>query len=125
MKRRSIKIKNTINHPPPPKVQVNLPSVINPSKINEGGIMSGVGSSIIQGFAFGTGSSLAHEAVHKVFEKNNSQENVSLPTINQPKCSINCENEYKSFMKCLQQNNNNSTSCNTYFDALQACQSRI
>ena len=118
MKRRSSKIKSTIN-PPPPKVQVNLPSVINQSKINEGGIMSGVGSTIIQGFAFGTGSSLANEAVNKVFEKN-----IPVQTISEPKCSINCENEYKSFITCLEQNNNNSTSCNTYFDALQACQSR-
>ena len=116
MKRRSSKIKSTIN-PPPPKVQ--SPSTINPSKINENGIMSGVGSTIIQGFAFGTGSSLAHEAVNKVFEKN-----VPVQTISEPKCSINCENEYKSFITCLQQNNNNPTSCNTYFDALQACNSR-
>lgn len=119
MKRRSIKIKNTINTPPPPKVQVNSP------KVNENGIMSGVGSTIIQGFTFGTGSSLAREAVNKVFEKNNSQDNVSLPIINEPKCSLNCENEYKSFIKCLQKNNNNSINCDTYFQDLQACQSRI
>lgn len=109
--------------PPPPAPTAPLSS----QPMSGGGFISGIGSTILQGFAFGTGSSLAREAVNGVFGGNNSSQNNPSQPIPESKYkgSHNCDNNNKTFINCLQENNNNSTACESYFNDLQACQSRM
>ena len=54
------------NHPPPS------------SEVKNTSVISNLASSVLQGFTFGTGSAIAHNAVNQVFNKEN---NVSQNTI--------------------------------------------
>merc|ERR1712125_186173 len=97
---------------------------------SQGGMLSGVGSTIAQGMAFGTGSAIAHRAVGAVansFSGSNEQpaqvENVqpmeqyaSLNT-NEP-----CVQDKKIYFDCLKQNNGNQASCSFLYDVLKSCQ---
>jgi hypothetical protein len=86
-------------------------------------------STMIQGFAFGTGSSIAREAVGSVMgggQQQAPQQEMPAPAaapapqqFGQQACAI--DNE--ALMQCLQQNNSNAGACQFYFDALQSCQS--
>ena len=109
--------KKCINQQPPPPATNN----------NHGGLIQGVTSTLLQGFAFGTGSSLAREAVNKVFDRNDSHKDVTSKTNNESKHwnNKNCETDYSSFVECLHRNNNNSIECTDYFNTLQACQYRM
>jgi len=87
-------------------------------------------SSMIQGFAFGTGSSIAREAVHSVMGGGQQQQqptNVPMesqqpaykPQAPQGPCAF--DNE--ALVSCLKANTSNAGSCEFYFNALQQCQS--
>jgi len=89
-------------------------------------------SSMIQGFAFGTGSSIAREAVHSVMgggQQQQQQQPMDVPMESQqpayrpqaPQGACAFDNE--ALMNCLKANASNAGSCEFYFNALQQCQS--
>ena len=83
---------------------------------------------MVQGFAFGTGSSIAREAVHSVMGGSNQSAPAPAPQMDAPMqrqqipqgpCAI--DNE--ALMNCLRANSGNAGACEFYFNALQTCQS--
>lgn len=93
----------------------------------------GLGSTMAQGFAFGTGSALAREAVGSIFGGGSSSSSApaaapapatAAPAPTPSYTAGPCEVDQKAFQSCLQQNPNNASVCDHYFTALQACQSR-
>lgn len=83
-----------------------------------------------QGFAFGTGSALAREAVGSIFGGHGSSAPAPAaaapaPAPMAPVSAGPCEYDQKAFQSCLQQNPTNASVCDQYFSALQACQSRM
>lgn len=90
-----------------------------------------------QGFAFGTGSALARQAVGAVFGGGSTPApaapqqppTASTPAPYPPAASFSgpqgCELDQREFMACLQRNPSNASNCDQYFNALQACQSRM
>jgi hypothetical protein len=86
-----------------------------------------------QGFAFGTGSALAREAVGSMF--GGSKESApapaaqaaapAAPVYDSSSSAGACSYDQRAFTDCLKQNPNNASVCDQYFSALQACQSRM
>jgi hypothetical protein len=88
-----------------------------------------------QGFAFGTGSAIARVAVNSMMGGGSSD---SAPAAAAPAApaaaapaadseysfAATCDIDQKAFMKCLNENNGSTSSCDFYYQALQACQSR-
>ena len=81
------------------------------------GILSGIGSTIAQGMAFGAGSEVAHQAVRSVTGSNNQ-------TYYQPEKTSTqqnpCQSEISSFSECLN-HNSNIANCQTYSETLKDC----
>jgi hypothetical protein len=86
---------------------------------------------VAQGFAFGTGSSIARHAVDSVMG-GGSTRHVEQPQV--PQASIPqqssfststdvCEFDRNAFMSCLKENPSNANACDFYYNALQQCQS--
>jgi len=94
-------------------------------------MLAGLGATMAQGFAFGTGSALAREAVGSIFGGSSSSTQQAAPAAapvvapTAPVVPQACEYDHKAFMSCLNQNPSNSTNCDHYYQALQACQSRV
>ncbi len=97
-------------------------------------MFSGIGSTIVQGMAFGTGSSIAHHAVNAVLgggsKDNNSQsqqqapQQQAAPQAAAPKAMPTvCQDDYSAFTQCMKLNPNNISNCDFYLQSLQACQS--
>ena len=82
-----------------------------------------------QGFAFGTGSALAREAVGSIFGGHGSSQPAApaAPAVAAAPTAAPsiCDYDQKAFTSCLQQNPSNASNCDHYFTALQACQSRM
>jgi len=84
-------------------------------------MMSGLMGTVAQGFAFGTGSSLARNAVDSMLHGGSDaapQEAPQAPVAPQ----LACEMDKNAFVECLNQNAGNVSSCDFYFQALQQCQ---
>jgi len=86
-------------------------------------------STMIQGFAFGTGSSIAREAVGSVMGSGRGEEAPAPEMQQQPATQYQqqmprgaCAIDNDALMDCLKQNNSNAGACQFYFDALQQCQ---
>lgn len=82
-----------------------------------------------QGFAFGTGSALAREAVGSIFGGSSTPapQQAAAPAAaapNVPAAPSACEYDQRAFQSCLRENPNNASVCDHYFTALQACQGR-
>ena len=105
--------------PPPPARAGNAPA---PAQQSAGG---GFLSTMVQGFAFGTGSSMAREAVHSVMGGGQQapQQEMHAPAPAQQMGQQACAIDNEALMQCLQQNAGNAGACQFYFDALQSCQS--
>jgi len=91
-----------------------------------GGLLSGLGSTIAQGFAFGAGSSMARHAVDSVMGGGSAAPAAhAAPAAPQQSwsqaSSSACEIDQKALMQCFQ-NGGNAASCEFYFSALQQCQ---
>jgi hypothetical protein len=92
-------------------------------------MLSGIGSTIVQGMAFGTGSAIAHRAVGAIadsFSGSDSKPQVVAPAAPAPAASANygaCHMDMEAFNRCMRENNNNASSCDFYYNALQQCQS--
>jgi hypothetical protein len=94
-------------------------------------MLSGLGSTIAQGMAFGTGSAVAHRAVGAVAgsfggggEAQNAPESSAgaMPDAQQQKLQGACSMDKEMFFECLQVNKGDQQSCSFLYDQLQQCQ---
>lgn len=99
-----------------------------------GGMLSGIGSTIAQGMAFGTGSAIAHRAVGAAAGamsgdggeqgQYEQQQPVDTMTMNQQQQQLQgaCASDKQMFFECLQINRGDQESCSFLYDQLQQCQ---
>lgn len=95
-------------------------------------MLSGIGSTIAQGMAFGTGSAIAHQAVGAVagsFSGGSSaapaeQYNETQPMGGQQQQQLqgNCVSDKTMFFECLQVNKGDQQACSFLYENLQSCQ---
>lgn len=102
-----------------------------------GGMMSGIGSTIMTGMAFGAGSEIAHQAVrgiiggghnnggspHEVPQQEVKQ--VEQVQQNQHQQVNPCMTYNNKFIDCLKQNGNDISSCQNFFDDLKICEKNM
>jgi len=90
--------------------------------------MSGLLGTVVQGFAFGTGSSLARNAVDSVMGGGAEQEAAPVQQQQQnqqaPPSMEACSMDKNAFVECLNSNAGNVSSCDFYYQALQMCQNQ-
>ena len=100
-----------------------------------GGMLSGIGSTIAQGMAFGTGSAIAHRAVGAVAgsmsgdggsdEPQQQQQYEAAPAQQMDQQQQNngaCAYDKEMFFDCLKQNKGDQESCSFLYQQLQSCQ---
>ncbi|XP_019165115.1 PREDICTED: uncharacterized protein C6C3.02c-like [Ipomoea nil] len=101
-----------VNHAPPPA----------PLQTSSGGL--GIGSTIAQGMAFGTGSAVAHRAVDAVMGPRTIQHE-TIPAQASPPNSLSgsdaCSLQTKAFQDCLNSYGSDITKCQFYMDMLSEC----
>ena len=107
--------------------QSSVPAPQQPS--SGGGMLSGIGSTIAQGMAFGTGSAIAHRAVGAVAGSMSgggsaepapeyAQGAMPQPQQLQGACAM----DKQMFYECLQVNKGDQQACNFLYDQLRQCQ---
>lgn len=114
---------------PTPAAQQQLPAQ------QQGGMMSGIGSTIMTGMAFGAGSEIAHQAVRGLMggsghDKQASSLSSSSSNVNEEEVKkgekgekVNpCMTYNNKFIECLKGNGNDISSCQNYFDDLKMCE---
>ena len=94
-------------------------------------MLSGIGSTIAQGFAFGTGSAVAHQAVGAAVNSMSgggsgepapvAAEAAAAPMGQMPSNDM-CSMDRTNFYDCLKHSQNDEASCNFLYDQLKACQ---
>lgn len=94
-------------------------------------MLSGIGSTIAQGLAFGTGSAVAHRAVDSVMGPRTvvhehqgapaEQGGVQGGAMAQPASADACVNQSKAFQDCVNANNSDIGKCQFYVDMLNEC----
>jgi len=95
-----------------------------------GGMLSGIGSTIAQGMAFGTGSAIAHRTVGAVAGSmsggggDGGQPVAEAPAMAQQGAPLEgpCAQDKQMFFECLQVNKGDQQSCSFLYDNLQTCQ---
>jgi len=92
-----------------------------------GGMLSGIGSTIAQGMAFGTGSAIAHRAVGAVAGSMSGGEEAAPAPVDQYQqtefaAPQMCSSDKQMFYECLQMNKGDQESCRFLYDALKDCQ---
>ena len=99
-------------------------------------MFSGIGSTIAQGMAFGTGSSIAHHAVGAVVGGmsggSGSRDQASAAPVQQQQQAYDasavqggaCANDKQLFFDCLKANNGDAQSCSFLYEQLQQCQNQ-
>lgn len=98
-----------------------------------GGMLSGIGSTIAQGMAFGTGSAIAHRAVGAVAGSfsgdgdGNAVEQQVAPAADQQVAQQQplqgaCAYDKEMFFDCLKVNRGDQEACSFLYQQLQACQ---
>jgi coiled-coil-helix-coiled-coil-helix domain-containing protein 10 len=122
--------------PPKPAPPAPAPAAHPPAPMQQqssgGGMLSGIGSTIVQGMAFGTGSAIAHRAVGAVAESFSGGGNESAPVpeyaqsgqASAAPVSQNdaCAMDKSMFYDCLQQNKGEQMACNFLYEQLKSCQ---
>jgi len=107
--------------------------VAPPPAQKSGGMLSGIGSTIAQGMAFGTGSAIAHQAVGAVTNSmsgGGSSPSVAAAEVPQPMVlDMNantlqgaCAQDKQMYFDCLKTNQGDQQSCSFLYETLQACQ---
>ncbi|XP_076894505.1 uncharacterized protein LOC143546808 [Bidens hawaiensis] len=108
-----------VNHAPPPA----------PVQNNSGGSMlGGIGSTIAQGMAFGTGSAVAHRAVDAVMGPRTIQHE-TVPAAAGPESAVPntssfsdaCGMHSKAFQDCINTSGSDISKCQFYMDMLAEC----
>ncbi|KZV22740.1 hypothetical protein F511_05372 [Dorcoceras hygrometricum] len=107
-----------VNHAPPPA----------PVQSSSGGSMlGGLGSTIAQGMAFGTGSAVAHRAVDSVMGPRTIQhetvvsEAAAVPASSSIGGSDACMVHSKAFQDCISSYGSDISKCQFYMDMLAEC----
>jgi hypothetical protein len=107
-------------------------SVAAPQK--SGGMLSGIGSTIMQGMAFGTGSAMAHQAVGAAVGSmsgggggHEAPQEQAMPAQGQgmqQQQSIGgeCGQDKTMFYECLNHNKGDQQACHFLYEQLQQCQ---
>lgn len=93
-------------------------------------MLSGIGSTIAQGMAFGTGSAIAHRAVGAVANSFGGgsdapaeQQQAAAPQMmEQQQAQGACAYDKEMFFDCLKQNKGDQEACSFLYQQLQACQ---
>ncbi len=97
-------------------------------------MLSGIGSTIAQGMAFGTGSAIAHRAVGAAANSLTGGGSSEAPVMQQqdPMMMNNpnnnqqlvgaCAQDKQMFFECLKVNQGDQNSCSFLYETLQACQ---
>jgi len=111
------------------------PAAAPPAPVQQssgGGMLSGIGSTIAQGMAFGTGSAIAHRAVGAVAGSmsGGSEAPAGEPMQQQAVAQQGfdaaqggaCGNDKQLFFDCLKANNGDAQSCSFLYEQLQQCQ---
>ncbi|KAK4357773.1 hypothetical protein RND71_023383 [Anisodus tanguticus] len=108
-----------VQHAPPPA----------PMQSSGGGMLSGIGSTIAQGMAFGTGSAVAHRAVDAVMGPRTIQHEAAVAeaaaaapastTIGSG--SDACSMHNKAFQDCINSSGSDIGKCQFYMDMLSEC----
>lgn len=104
-----------------------------PMQPQQGGMMSGLGSTLMTGMAFGAGSEIAHQAVRGIIgggshgSKNDVQEsgnNVPQQQVQpqQQTYQSNCMSYNQKFVDCLKVNGNDISDCQNFFNDLKSCE---
>mmetsp|Transcript_4042 Transcript_4042/g.3810 ORF Transcript_4042/g.3810 Transcript_4042/m.3810 type:complete len:154 (-) Transcript_4042:382-843(-) len=103
-------------------------------KSSGGGMLSGIGSTIAQGMAFGTGSAIAHRAVGAVAgsmsggsDEQPMESGAPMMEQQQGQSSLAgqaCGQDKQMFFECLQVNKGDQQSCSFLYETLQQCQLR-
>lgn len=114
----------------PPKMQ-QTPTQQVPQQ-RTGGMMSGMGSTLMQGMAFGAGSEVAHQAVRSMMggsghSNQPQQQNEQPQQYEQPQQSSYtqqnpCIDYNQKFVDCLQKEGNEISSCQNLFNDLKSCE---
>ena len=90
-------------------------------------MLAGIGSTIAQGLAFGTGSAVAHRAVDSVMgprtvvHEHSGGPAESGGAAAQPVAADACVNQSKAFQDCVNANNSDIGKCQFYVDMLNEC----
>merc|ERR1712115_423316 len=102
-----------------------------PMQQQSGGMLSGIGSTIAQGMAFGTGSAIAHRAVGAVANSfggggdaqpaEQPLEQQQFDTMQQQQMEV-CVDEKKMFYDCLNVNKGDQQACTFLMDMIKDCQ---
>ena len=107
---------------PMPQQRTQAPMQQAPTQ--SGGMLGGIGSTIMQGMAFGAGSEVAHQAVrsfmggsshNQVQEQPQQQQQQQQYQQQQP-----CQHEIANFSDCIQRNTDLSY-CQNFSDMLKTC----
>jgi hypothetical protein len=98
-------------------------------------MLSGIGSTIAQGMAFGTGSAIAHRAVGAVANsfgggsdapaaasEQQQQQMAPAAQMNQQQMTGPCAYDKEMFFDCLKQNRGDQEACSFLYQQLQSCQ---
>ncbi|EEC50064.1 predicted protein [Phaeodactylum tricornutum CCAP 1055/1] len=103
-----------------------------PQSSGGGGMLSGIGSTIAQGMAFGTGSAIAHRAVGAVAgsfgggeaaaPEPNMAAGVDAAPANPSAIQGACAQDKTMFYECLQHNQGDQQACHFLYEQLQQCQ---
>ncbi|KAK4743254.1 hypothetical protein SAY87_001255 [Trapa incisa] len=114
--------------PPQPVHHAPPPAPMQPS--GGGSILGGIGSTIAQGMAFGTGSAVAHRAVDAVMGPRTIQHEtvVTGAAASAPEATPNlmgsadaCSIHSKAFQDCLNNFGSEISRCQFYLDMLNEC----
>ncbi|CAD8174251.1 unnamed protein product [Paramecium octaurelia] len=105
---------------PAPQAQAPLQT---PAK--SGGMFSGLGSTLMQGMAFGAGSEVAHQAIRSVIGGSSHSQPAEQQTQQQApqQQQQTCQSESQMFSNCLQ-TNQDITRCQPYMDIFKECQKK-
>ncbi|XWS63075.1 hypothetical protein CRYUN_Cryun06bG0065500 [Craigia yunnanensis] len=116
---------------PPPQPAQRAPPPISAQSGSGGSMLGGIGSTIAQGMAFGTGSAVAHRAVDAVMGPRTIQHETVVSeaagalapaaTSNSFAGADACSIHSKAFQECLNSYGNEISKCQFYMDMLSEC----
>ena len=99
-------------------------SPIQQAPTQSGGMLGGIGSTIMQGMAFGAGSEVAHQAVRSLMGGSSHQHVQEQPQQQQQQAQQSqgnpCQQEIANFSNCIQRNDDLSY-CQPFSDILKSC----
>ena len=120
--------------PPAPRRQAPPPAQRRAASTapaqQSGGMLSGLMGTMAQGFAFGTGSSIARGAVGAAGDAlfGGSSEQAAQPAAQQaaaaPAAAGVCDVDKKAFYQCLETSNGDASRCQELFNTLSMCQEK-